>query len=124
VLNCTEGWVLVVQDDAQHSRMDLKPAVIFDKPELSELVHEEIDARARVVPIISASISCESFGRTACGLSAIPYRAPALAAADVREGCERLLRQSLGDLVDRCSEVIITAARASALFRTKHSQCC
>jgi hypothetical protein len=47
VLNCTEGWVLVVQDDAQQSRVDLKPAVIFDEPELSELVHEEIDARPR-----------------------------------------------------------------------------
>src|SRR4029453_19221537 len=31
--------------------------------------------RARVVPIISASVSCESFGTARAGLSCIPYRA-------------------------------------------------
>ena len=38
---------LVSQDDAEERVVDLQLPVVFDEPELPELVHEEIHARAR-----------------------------------------------------------------------------
>src|SRR5688572_16598910 len=37
----------LVKDDAQQRAVDLESAVIFNQAELAELVHEEVDARAR-----------------------------------------------------------------------------
>ena len=47
---------LIVQDDRQEGMIDLEAAVVLDEPELLELVHEEVHARARVVPIIPAGV--------------------------------------------------------------------
>ena len=41
------GWVLVAQDHAQESVVDLQAAVVFDEAKFSELIHEEINLRAR-----------------------------------------------------------------------------
>jgi hypothetical protein len=47
-----------VQDDAQESRVDLEATVMFDETEFLNLFMKKF-TRDRVVPIISASISCE-----------------------------------------------------------------
>jgi len=49
---------LVVEDYTQEGIVDVDLAVVLDKAQFPEFVHEKIDA-GRVVPIISASISCE-----------------------------------------------------------------
>src|SRR4030095_8525606 len=36
---------LIVQDEAEERGVDLEVAVVFEEPQVSELVHEEIDAR-------------------------------------------------------------------------------
>ena len=36
-----------MQDHAQERLLDRDSAVVFDEPQLAELVHEEVDARAR-----------------------------------------------------------------------------
>jgi hypothetical protein len=38
---------LLVQHDVQKRSVDLQATVVFDESQFSELVHEEIDARAR-----------------------------------------------------------------------------
>ena len=38
---------LVVKDDTQQRAVHLEPAVVFDQPELAELVHEEVHPGAR-----------------------------------------------------------------------------
>src|ERR1044071_5947820 len=38
---------LVVNDNVQQRRVDLQSAIIFDEAKLAELVHEEVDPRAR-----------------------------------------------------------------------------
>jgi hypothetical protein len=47
----------------------LEGAVVLDEAELAKLVHEEV-TRERVVPTISASVSCDSFGSTRCDVFA------------------------------------------------------
>ena len=48
VQNCT-GFLrtLVAQHDAQQRAIDFQIAVVIDEPEVSELVHEEVDPRTR-----------------------------------------------------------------------------
>ena len=58
-----ESCPLLVQDNTQERSIDLKSAVVLDESELSEFVHEEL-TRGRVVPIISASVSCDILGST------------------------------------------------------------
>ena len=43
----TCGGRSVVKDDAQQRAVHLEPAVVFDQPELAELVHEEVHPGAR-----------------------------------------------------------------------------
>ena len=43
----SHGRRSVVKDDAQQRAVHLEPAVVFDQPELAELVHEEVHAGAR-----------------------------------------------------------------------------
>src|SRR5438067_10712061 len=66
----------VVQYDAQQRTVDLERelAVVFMKPSFLNLFRKKF-TRERVVPIISASVSCEIFGATRSGLSCLPYRA-------------------------------------------------
>ena len=44
-----------MQDDTEKRTIDLKPAVVVNKTKLPEFIHKKL-TRARVVPIISASI--------------------------------------------------------------------
>ena len=73
----------VVQHNGQERGIDPELAVVFDEAELSELVHEEVDARARSSPPFPRAVSCDRFGITCCGRSssrsgrAAAARAPA-----------------------------------------------
>ena len=58
----------VVQDDAQEGAVDLERAVVLDESELRNLFMKKF-TRERVVPTISASVSCEIFGSTRCGVA-------------------------------------------------------
>jgi hypothetical protein len=62
---------LLVQHHAQKRSVDLQTAVVFDEAQFSKFVHEKIDSE-RVVPIISASVSCDILGRTPWGWSCLP----------------------------------------------------
>jgi len=63
-----------VQHDAQERRIDLKTAIVLMKPSFLNLFMKKL-TRERVVPIISASVSCETLGSKPWGLSSLPYRA-------------------------------------------------
>jgi hypothetical protein len=62
-----EGWCLLVQDYAKEGTVDVDFIIVLDKAQFPEFVHEKIDPRAHVVPIISASIPCDTLGSTLCG---------------------------------------------------------
>jgi hypothetical protein len=63
VFDCTPLKAnLFVQDDTEEGIVDLNLAVVLDKAQFPEFVHGKIDPGDRVVPIISASISCDTFG--------------------------------------------------------------
>ena len=48
-----------------------RPPLYLMKPSLRNLFMKKL-TRERVVPTISASVSCAIFGRTRCGLSSVP----------------------------------------------------
>jgi hypothetical protein len=55
--------VLLVKDNTQEGIVDVDLAVVLDEAQFPEFVHEKINP-GRVVPIISASISCDTLGST------------------------------------------------------------
>jgi hypothetical protein len=67
---------LIVKDNTQERTVDVKSAVVPDEAELLEFVQKRL-TRRRVVPIISASTSCDTFGTTFSGWFSLPYRAAA-----------------------------------------------
>ena len=46
-VRCRANGRSVVEDDTQQRAVHLEPAVVFDQPELAELVHEEVHTGAR-----------------------------------------------------------------------------
>jgi hypothetical protein len=56
----------VVQNDHEEAAVDLDHAVVVDEPELFEFVQKKF-TRDRVVPTISASVSCEILGSVRMG---------------------------------------------------------
>jgi hypothetical protein len=52
-----------VQNNTREGIVDAGLAVVFDETQFSEFVHEEL-TRDAVVPIISASVSCDALGST------------------------------------------------------------
>ena len=53
-----------MQDNTEEGIVDLYSAVVWDEARLLEFVHDKFDLRDRVVPIISTSISCDTFAST------------------------------------------------------------
>jgi hypothetical protein len=60
-----------VQHDAQERSIDLNSPLYLMKPNFLNLFMKQL-TRERVVPIISASISCDTLGITPWGLSSLP----------------------------------------------------
>ena len=69
-----ERGSLLVQDNTQEGRIDVDLAVVLDEAQFLNLFMKKL-TRERVVPIISASIACDTLGSTFCGRSCLPYRA-------------------------------------------------
>jgi hypothetical protein len=63
-----------MQYDAEQGVVDLEATVVLDESKLPELVHEEVYP-ARVVPTISARVSCDSRGNVRCVPLSFPKRA-------------------------------------------------
>ena len=55
-----------MQDNTQEGSVDMQPAIVLNEAQFLEFIHEEINPD-RVVPIISASISCVILGSSFCG---------------------------------------------------------
>ena len=55
-----------MENNTKEGTVDLQTAIVVNEPQFLEFIHEEIDAE-RVVPIISASTSWETFGTTVSG---------------------------------------------------------
>ena len=53
VPSCTLPIYSIAEHDAQEGVVDLQAAVVVDEPELPELVHEEIEARAGVEKLVA-----------------------------------------------------------------------
>ena len=75
VRRCSEGdscyCELSCRTTLSRDVLILRPPLYSMKPSFLNLFMKKF-TRDRVVPIISASISCESLGRTPCGLSSFP----------------------------------------------------
>jgi hypothetical protein len=52
-----------VQDNIQEGRVDVQPAIVLNEAQFFEFIHEKLTLE-RVVPIISASIFCDTLGST------------------------------------------------------------